>query len=440
MSANAIDSATEKAVIRKLMWRLSPALSIGFLIAYIDRANAGFAALQMNHDLGLTSTQFGLGAGLFFVSYVLFEIPSTIIQARVGGPLWLSRIMISWGLASAAMMFVVGPWSFYGGRLLIGAAEAGYFPGAMLYLAAFFPPKHRSVVMALFAVAIPLSNVVSSPISAALLGLNGILGLRGWQWMFLIEGLPAILLGIALVFLLPPNLDSVRWLSSSEKAWLKSELAAEAAATRVPHANVWRVMFDPYVLLLSLAFTGSVGVSQALSLWQPQMIKEFGLSNMQVGLVNTIPYALAAALMLVWSRHSDRTGERLWHTVLPLGLSAVALAAAVFTHELWLFVLLLCLTQIGAQAMKGPFLGLTSIWLAGPAATVGFAQVNALGNAAAFVTATSIGYIRDGTGSFQLALLPLMAIAVIACVGLQTVARRSAMPRLELSTGAEGAS
>jgi len=198
-------------------------------------------------------------------------------------------------------------------------------------------------------------------------------------------------------------------------------------------------MFDPYVLLLSLAFTGSVGVSQALSLWQPQMIKEFGLTNMQVGLVNTIPYALAAALMLGWGRHSDRTGERLWHTVLPLGLSAVALAAAVFVHELWLFVFLLCLTQIGAQAMKGPFLGLTSEWLAGPAAVVGYAQVNTLGNAAAFVTATSIGFIRDGTGSFQLALLPLMAIAAVACVGLQTMSRRSAMQRLPLSAGAEGA-
>jgi ACS family tartrate transporter-like MFS transporter len=240
------------------------------------------------------------------------------------------------------------------------------------------------------------------------------------------------------VFLLPPNLGAVRWLTPEEKAWLRSELASEAAATRVPHANVWRVMFDPYVLLLSLAFTGSVGVSQALSLWQPQMIKEFGMTNMQVGLINTIPYALAAALMLIWSRHSDRSGERLWHTVLPLGLSAVALAAAVFVHELWLFVFLLCLTQIGAQAMKGPFLGLTSIWLAGPAAVVGFAQVNTLGNVAAFLTATSIGFIRDGTGSFQLALLPLMAIAAVACVGLQTMSRRSAMQRLPLSAGAEG--
>jgi len=324
------------------------------------------------------------------------------------------------------MMFVSGPYSFYGARLLIGAAEAGYLPGAMLYLASFYPPRHRARVMAFFAVAIPLSSVVSSPISGALLGLDGMFGLHGWQWMFLIEGLPAVMLGVGLLFALPRDLDAAPWLTSSEKSWLAGEIAAEAKATRVPHAGVWRVMFDPYVLLLSLVFAGSVGVGQALSLWQPLMIKEFGLNNMQVGLVNAIPFAFAAVAMLAWGRHSDLSGERLWHTILPLGLSAAALASSAFVHELWLFLAVLCLTMIGAQAMKGPFLGLTSEWLAGPAAAVGFAQVNTLGNVAAFMTATSIGMIRDATGSFQLALLPLMAIAVLGCAGLPVIARRTA--------------
>lgn len=425
MRDDVIDAAAEEAIVRKLTWRLALPITLGFLIAYIDRANAGFAALQMNHDLGLSSTEFGVGAGLFFISYVIFEIPSTLAQARIGGPCWLARIMISWGIASAGMMFVAGPYSFYGVRLLIGAAEAGYFPGAMLYLAAFFPPRHRARVMALFAVAIPLSSVVGSPISGALLGLDRALGLHGWQWMFLIEGLPAIALGAALLVFLPPNLSTASWLSAKEKSWLAGQLAAEAAATRVPHGGVWRVMFDPYVLLLSLAFTGSVGVSQALSLWQPQMIKEFGLTNMQVGLANAIPFALAAVAMLAWGRRSDLTGERLWHTILPLALSTIALASTAFVHELWPFMLMMCLTMIGAQAMKGPFLGLTSEWLAGPAAVVGFAQVNALGNVAAIVTTTSIGLIRDTTGSFQLALLPLMAIAALGCVGLPIAARRT---------------
>ena len=424
-----IDEVAERALIRRLSWRLAPLLTLGFVVAQIDRANTGIAALQMNHDAGLSSAEFGIGAGLFFVSYVIFEIPSTIIQARVGGPRWLSRIMISWGIASAMMAFVAGPYSFYGVRLLIGAMEAGYFPGVMLYLAAFFPPRHRAATMALFAVSIPLSSVIGSPVSSALLSLEGVLGLHGWQWMFLTEGIPAVALGIAILFLLPSNLSVVSWLSSDEKSWLAAQISAEAVATRVPHSELSRIMFNPYVLMLSLVFSGSVAVGQALSLWQPQIIKEFGLTNMQVGLANALPYLIAAVAMLVWGRRSDRRRERLLHTVLPLGLSAVALASVPFVHELWLFILVLCLTQIGAYALKGPFLGMTSEWLAGPAAVVGFAQVNALGNAAAFVTSTSIGLIREATGSFQLALLPLMSIAALGCIGLVVMARRDALQR-----------
>ena len=435
MSANPIDTVIEKSAVRKLAWRLVPLLTLGYVIAYVDRANAGFAALQMNQALGLTSAEFGIGAGLFFVSYVIFEIPSTMIQARVGGPRWLARIMISWGIASAAMMFVTGPYSFYAVRLAIGAAEAGYLPGVMLYLAAFFPPRHRASIMAMFVVAIPLSSVVGSPISAALLGLDRTFGLGGWQWLFLIEALPAVVLGFILLKFLPSDLSDTSCLTSEEKSCLHEQLAAEVSATRVPHSDVRRVLFNPYVLLLSLAFSGSVGVGQALSLWQPQMIKAFGLTNMQVGFVNTLPFALAAVAMLAWGYRSDRARERLWHTILPLGLSAVALASAAFAHDLWLFVLVLCLTQIGAQAMKGPFLGLTSEWLAGPAAVVGYAEVNTLGNVAAFITSTAIGVIRDTTGSFQLSLLPLMIVAALGCVGLQSVARKMAgHVRLTLDT------
>ncbi len=432
MSAHLMDEAAEKALIAKLTWRLAPLLTLGFLIAQIDRANAGIAALQMNHDIGLNSAQFGIGAGLFFISYVLFEIPSTMIQARTGGPRWLARIMISWGIASAMMSVVTGPYSFYGIRLLIGAMEAGFLPGVMLYLAAFFPPRHRAGIMALFAISIPLSSVVGSPVSSALLGLDGILGLHGWQWMFLAEGVPAIITGVLLLVLLPGDLSAIAWLDSTEKSWLVGQLAAGVAATRVPHSGFWRVASNPHALMLSLAFTGSVGVGQALALWQPQMIKEFGLTNMQVGLTNAVPFALAAAAMVVWAQRSDRSGERLMHTILPLAISAVALAGATFVHQLWLLVAVLCLTQIGAQAMKGPFLGLTSEWLAGPAAVIGFAQVNSLGNAAAFLTSTSIGVIRQATGSFQLALLPLMFIAALGCVGLVVMARRDNVYRRQL--------
>jgi MFS family permease len=429
MSVNIMDGVDESAIVKKLTWRLAPLLTLGFVIAQIDRANVGIGALQMNRAIGLNSAEFGIGAGLFFVSYVIFEIPSTLIQARIGGPRWLARIMISWGIASALMSVATGPYSFYGIRLLIGAMEAGYLPGVMLYLSAFFPPRYRASILALFAVAIPLSSVIGSPISSALLGFDGILGVRGWQWMFLTEGIPAVIIGVMLLFLLPRDLFAAPWLTTAEKSWLAEQLAAEVASTRVTSAGIWRVITNPYALMLSLAFTGSVGVGQALALWQPQMIREFGLTNLQVGAVNAVPFALAAVTMLVWGYRSDRVHERLVHTIVPLGLSAAALACAPFVHEFWSLILMLCLAQVGAQAMKGPFLGLTSEWLAGPAAVVGFAQVNSLGNAAAFLASTSIGVIRESTGSFQLALLPLMCTALTGAAGLIVMARRDTLHR-----------
>ncbi|MGI4940628.1 MAG: MFS transporter [Janthinobacterium lividum] len=412
-----------RAAIRKLTWRLVLPLTLGYLVAYIDRVNAGFAALQMNHDLGLSGTAFGLGAGLFFLSYVLFEIPSNLLQARVGGRRWIARIMVSWGLCSALMVLVTGPRSFYGVRLLLGAAEAGFFPGVVLYLTGFFPSAYRARIMALFAVAIPVSSLIGSPLSAVLLGLDGALGLHGWQWMFLGEALPSVLLGMTLLWILPESLEAARFLSEAERAWLAGRLTTDAAG-RVAHRSAWQVMGNPYVLVLALALGGSAGVSQALALWQPQMIKAFGLSNTAVGLLNGIPFAIASVAMVLCGRRSDRRGERVWHTVLPLALSAVALAVAGFVHGLVPFILVLCVILVGTYAMKGPFWGLAAEWLAGPAAVVGLAQVNSAGNVATFLTSTAIGMIRDATGSFQLALVPLMLVAALGCLALALTARR----------------
>ncbi|MGI4942684.1 MAG: MFS transporter [Janthinobacterium lividum] len=417
------DDEVGRAAIRKLTWRLVPPLTLGYLVAYIDRVNAGFAALQMNHDVGLSSTAFGLGAGLFFLSYVLFEIPSNLAQARFGGRRWIARIMVSWGLCSALMVLVTGPRSFYGVRLLLGAAEAGFFPGVVLYLTGFFPAAHRARIMALFAIAIPVSSLIGSPLSAILLELNGALGLHGWQWMFLGEALPSVLLGAALLWILPESLQAARFLSAEERCWLADRLAADAVG-RVVHRSTWQVMSNPFVLVLALALGGSAGVSQALALWQPQMIKAFGLSNMAVGLLNGIPFAIASVVMVLWGRRSDRRGERVWHTLTPLALSAVALAVAGFVHGLVPFILVLCVILVGTYAMKGPFWGLAAEWLAGPAAVVGLAQVNSAGNVATFLTSTAIGVIRDATGSFQLALVPLMLVAALGCLALALTARR----------------
>lgn len=419
-----MSEAAERAIMGKLMWRLVPPLALGYLIAYVDRINAGVAALQMNTDLGLSGAEFGIGAGLFYLTYVLFEIPSNLAQARFGGPIWLARIMISWGIASGAMVLVSGAASFYAVRLLIGAAEAGYLPGALLYLTAFFPRRFQGRLMALFALAIPLSTLLGSPVSAALLNFDGVLGLRGWQWMFFLEAAPAVVLGCALPFILPHNIAAARWLSSAEKAWLVKEMAGDTGTARVTHGDVWRVIMNPHVLVLGLALGGSAGVSQALALWQPQMMKAFGLTNMEVGLLNGIPCAIASVAMLAWGRRSDQTGERLWHTIVPLAFSAVALAATAFVHTLVPFIAVLCLTLIGTYSMKGPFWALSAQWLAGPAAVVGLAQVNSIGNLAVFLTSTSIGVIRDATGSFQLALMPLMAVAAFGCLGIAIMAQK----------------
>jgi MFS transporter, ACS family, tartrate transporter len=309
-------------------------------------------------------------------------------------------------------------------RFLLGAAEAGFFPGVILYLTYWFPAEYRGRIVALFMVAIPVSSLIGSPISAALLQTDGWLGLRGWQWMFILEAIPAVLLGVASLFVLPNGPAQAPWLAPTERAWLSERLASEVARARTAqHLPLWRVLSNKYVLVLAFVYAGSSGVSQALSLWQPQMIKSFGLTNMEVGLLNGIPFAVASVGMILWGRHSDRTGERVWHTALPLALSAVALGSAFAATTVAPFILILCLTLVGTYAIKGPFWGLSSEWLAGSAAAAGLAQINALGNFAGFVDSYLIGAIQEATGSYALALLPLVAIAAVGGVSVVLIGR-----------------
>ena len=412
-------SALEVAVIRKITWRLLPFLMLAYFIAFVDRVNSGFAALQMNHDIGLSQAAFGLGAGIFYISYVLCEVPSNLALEKVGARLWIARIMVTWGLVSALMALVVGPYSFYAVRFLLGAAEAGFFPGVILYLTYWFPAEYRGRIVALFMVAIPLSSLIGSPISAAMLQTDGWMGLHGWQWMFILESIPAVMMGIACLFVLPDRPAKARWLSTPQCDWLTEKLAGETARARTaPHMPLFKIMTNKYVPTLALVYAGSSGVSQALSLWQPQMLKSFGLTNMQVGLLNGIPFAVASAAMIWWGRRSDRVRERVWHTALPLGLSAVALASASAATTVAPFIVILCLILVGTYALKGPFFALSSEWLAGTAAAAGLAQINALGNLAGFVDSFLIGSIEGATGSYALALLPLVLIAAIGCVAV----------------------
>lgn len=423
-------SILERQVIRKIAWRLLPVLMIGYFIAFVDRVNVGFAALQMNHAIGLNAAAFGLGGGLFYLAYVLFEIPSNLAMHRVGARLWIARIMITWGLVSGATALITGPSSFYAMRLLLGAAEAGFFPGVILYLTYWFPVAYRARIVAIFMVAVPLSSFVGSPLSAGLLQLDGWLGLQGWQLMFIVEAAPAVLLGVLCPFLLSNKPQDAKWLSIDEKAWLAQRLADEnAGASKVigvkDRMTLREVLTNRYVLAAALVYAGASGASQCLSLWQPQIIKTFGLSILQTGLLNSIPFGVACILMLWWGNHSDRTKERVWHTGVPLAAAAVSLALLAVSHSSLTFTIALLVLAVAATyMMKGPFWALASEWMPGAVAAAGLAQVNAIGNLAGFVGSAMLGAIKEATGSFALALMPIALISVAGCLTLWRVSRK----------------
>jgi ACS family tartrate transporter-like MFS transporter len=411
-------SMLETETMRKITFRIIPFLMVCYFIAFVDRVNAGFAALQMNQDIGLSSAAFGLGGGLFYITYVLCEIPSNLAMEKVGAKLWIARIMISWGIVAACMALVIGPKSFYLVRMLLGAAEAGFFPGVILYLTYWFPPEYRGRIVAIFMVAIPISSFLGSPISASLLQLEGALGYHGWQWMFVIEAVPAVLLGIASFFVLPNGPADARWLTDAQRSWLTERLAKDGSSPKkaVGHLSLWQVFSNKYVLAASLIYAGASGSSQVLSLWQPQIIKSFGLTNMETGLVNSIPFGIASVLMILWGRNSDRTRERTWHTAIPLLLLAVSLSVAPFASALLPVVLLLCVAVTATYIVKGPFWALTTEWMSAGVAAAAIAQVNAIGNIGGFLGSYLLGVIKDATGSYSLGLLPLAALSGAGCI------------------------
>ncbi|MGH9771856.1 MAG: MFS transporter, partial [Candidatus Acidiferrales bacterium] len=363
------ESELEAAVMRRVTWRILPFLMLCYFVSFIDKVNAGFAALEMNRDLHLSHTVFGLGGGLFFVSYFLFEVPSNLALARFGARRWIARIMISWGFVAMAMAMVQGARSFYAVRLLLGAAEAGFFPGVMLYLTFWFPAAYRARIIGWFMVAIPVSAFIGSPLSAALLGTDGWLGLAGWQWLYILEGIPAVLLGLFCLVALTDRPEAARWLKPEERHWLAARLEREAQDRRpVSVARLWRVLTHRHVLGLAVVLAGSTAVSSGLQLWTPLILKSFGLSNIETGFATSVPFAVAAIMMVLWGRRSDRRGERVWHTVLPLALAAVSLAAALLFHSLAATIIILCLALTGIYAGKGPVWAVSTEWLAAGAA------------------------------------------------------------------------
>ncbi|SIN86758.1 MFS transporter, ACS family, tartrate transporter [Bradyrhizobium erythrophlei] len=419
----------EKRVLRKITLRIVPFVMLLYFIAFIDRVNIGFAALTMNKELGFSPTVFGLGAGIFFLGYFLFEVPSNLVLDKVGARIWIARVMITWGLISGAMAFVQGPNSFYTLRFLLGAAEAGFFPGIILYLSYWFPARQRAAVTAIFMAAAPLSTVLGSPVSGALLEMHGLLGLSGWQWMFIVEAVPALILGVVVLFYMTDRPEKAKWLRDDERRWLVNTMNAEAAnkAGTASH-SVWHGLADLRVIALSLVYFGTSAGLYTLGIWAPQIIKEFGLSSLQVGFLNALPGIVAVVAMVLWARHSDRTGERTWHVVGACVLASLGLMFAGFAGTVLAVLLALTLVNIGISAAKPPLWSMPTMFLSGSAAAAGIATINSIGNLGGFVGPAMIGWIKDLTGSFQGGLYFVAGLLVLSAVLTLVLARSQRTP------------
>ena len=419
-----MDSSVEQATMRRVAWRLVPFICLLYFIAFIDRVNIGFAALTMNKDLGFSASVFGFGAGIFFFGYFLFEVPSNIVLDKVGARLWIARVMITWGFLSGAFAFIRGETSFYVLRFLLGAAEAGFFPGIILYLSYWFPARYRAAVVSLFMAAAPISVLLGSPLSSVLLELDGILGLRGWQWMFVVEAVPAVLLGVVVLFFLTDRPEKATWLADDQRAWLVAEMNAERARKQ-PSArhSLLSGLADARVLALALIYFGTSAGLYTLGIWAPQIIKGLGLSTMTVGLLNAVPPTIAVVAMVLWARHSDRTGERTWHVVIACLAAALGLVLAGGATSVVAVIAALSLVNVGISSAKPPLWAMPTMFLSGPAAAVGIAAINAIGNLGGFVGPWVIGWIKDRTGSFAGGLFFVAGLLVLSAVLTLVVAR-----------------
>src|SRR6267154_4346777 len=347
-SASGAKSDVETSTIRAISWRLIPFLVLAYFFSYLDRVNLGFAALTMNAELKFTPLIFSWGAGIFFIGYFIFEVPSNLALEKFGASRWIARIMVTWGIISALMALVSGVWSFYGLRFLLGIAEAGFFPGIILYLTYWYPAEYRARFLAAFAIAVPSSTVIGAPISGLLLGLDGAMGLKGWQWLFIIEGVPSVLLGIVTWFYLTDRPAKANWLTADQKAWLSSRLESEIAAKQAAkHLTLGQALCSSKVLTLSLIYFGFVAALYGMQFWLPQIVKAFGFSNAQTGFVTAVPYLFGAVAMIFWARHSDAHRERVWHVALPLLLAAIGLGVSGYSDNPAIMMVALIAAAIG---------------------------------------------------------------------------------------------
>jgi MFS family permease len=435
-------SEIERTVMRRVALRIVPYLMLCFLINFIDRINVGMAALTMNRDIGLKPTELAFGVSLFFMAYVTFGVPSNLALERVGARRWIALLMVSWGLVSMGTAFIVGIKSFYVNRFLLGLTEAGFLPGSILFFSYWFPSAYRARMISIFTMAMPISGFIGSPISGLLLGMHGILGFNGWQWLFLIEAFPAVVLGVVTLFYLSDGPSTAKWLKPGEREWITNRLESErqaaierrAQSSGKPEMSSLRALLHPRVFMLSFVYTASAGTSAALYIWQPTIIKGFGLTNFQTGLITAIPFGVGCIGMVLWGRHSDRAAERVWHSAIPLLAISAGLATSYFFHTLIPVVVGLCLAVVGTYSIKGPFFALCTEWLPAGVAAGGIGMINGIGNIAGGVCPYVLGWFKQHTGSFPAGLLALSCLGFV-CGILTVFTIRGEKPAAARATG-----
>jgi ACS family tartrate transporter-like MFS transporter len=412
-----MNGSVEKTAIRKIYLRLLPLLFLAYFVCYLDRINVGFAALTMNKELGFNASIFAFGATAFFWGYCLFEIPSNIVLEKVGARLWIARIMITWGLLSGATAFVTGSTSFAIVRCLLGIAEAGFFPGMILFFTFWFPARYRGRVVGWFMTAIPVSIALGAPISTALMELDGLLGMAGWRWMFVGEAVPAVMLGVAVLIFVRDRPAKAAWLTPAERDWLVAELQAERHtidSTRV--YGLLQSLLNLRVLALAMIYLGIATAGVGLVIFVPQIVKQLGLSNMMTGVATAIPYAIGTVGMILWGYVTDRMQERRWNLFFACLCGSIGLlVAGLLTGSYWTLAGMAVAT-VGFYGMKTPFWPLPSTFLTGTAAAAAIAAINSVGNLGGLIGPLAVGWLKDQTGSFEAGLYVLSAFALMSAI------------------------
>jgi MFS family permease len=414
-----------RETIRRVAFRLMPFLLLCYFISFLDRINVAFAALQMNKAIGLSNAEYGFGAGLFFLTYCLFEVPSNLLLFRFGASRWIARIMLVWGLCAAGMAFVVGPYSFYGMRLLLGAAEAGFFPGVLFFLTLWFPLSYRGRMVSVFMAGVAISGLLGAPISGLLVSLHGFLGISGWQWLFIIEGAPAIILAPVCLFYLQDGPAQAKWLAPAEREKLAEVLAAERAEREQRKSySVFQALINPRVLFLAAVYFTNVCLLNSVLFFLPLILKGFGLSNIQNGFVAAIPSLAALVAVIWWGRRSDRHFERAGHAAFANGLAGVALLASALLVDPTARIAAVTVAFAATLAFTPPFWSIPAAFLSGAASAGGIAAISSLGVIGGFVAPSIIGYLRDLTGDFRYGLGFFGLLAIVLSVALYFAGRR----------------